>query len=60
MKKASPDQLCLLAWGDARPTAQIIDLVPIIVRNMPDVDPQYPEPAKVIAPARFQRERSVA
>lgn len=38
----------------------IIDLVPIIVRNMPDVDPRYSEPAKVIAPAAFQRERNVA
>jgi len=56
MKK---DQLDLFAWADARPSAQIIDLVPIIVRNMPDVDQQYPEPAKVIRPA-FERKRSVA
>nr|WP_316656569.1 hypothetical protein [uncultured Gellertiella sp.] len=32
-----------------RPMAEIIDLTPIIVRLMPDVDPQYPEPAKVLA-----------
>lgn len=56
MKK---DQLDLFAWADNRPSAQIIDIVPIIVRNMPDVDPQYPEPAKVIRPA-FERKRSVA
>lgn len=56
MKK---DQLDLFAWADARPSAQIIDLVPIIVRNMPDVDPRYPEPAKVIRPA-FERRRIVA
>lgn len=57
MKK---DQLDLFAWADARPSARVIDLVPIIVRNMPDVDPRYPEPAKVITPWQFQRERSVA
>jgi hypothetical protein len=55
MKK---DQLDLFAWADTRPTAQIIDLVPIIVRTMPDVDPQYPEPAKVFRP--FERGRNVA
>ncbi|MDX0409229.1 hypothetical protein GHK39_03925 [Sinorhizobium medicae] len=53
-------QLDLFAWAETRPTAQIIDLTPIIVRTMPDIDPRYPEPAKVIAPAAFQRERNVA
>ncbi|MCA0342870.1 MAG: hypothetical protein LCH99_24470 [Proteobacteria bacterium] len=53
------DQLDLFVWADNRPSAQIIDIVPIIVRNMPDVDPQYPEPAKVIRPA-FERRRNVA
>lgn len=57
MKK---DQLNLFAWADSRPSAEVIDLVPIIVRNMPDHDPQYPEPAKVIKPVQFQRERNVA
>jgi hypothetical protein len=57
MKK---DQLDLFVWADARPSAEIIDLVPIIVRNMPDVDARYPEPAKVISPAAFRRMRSVA
>jgi hypothetical protein len=52
MKK---DQLDLFVWADSRPTAQIIDLIPIIVRNMPDVDPRYPTPAKLIHPA-FGRE----
>ncbi|WOS62160.1 hypothetical protein [Sinorhizobium fredii] len=56
MKK---DQLDLFAWAESRPTAEIIDLVPIIVRGMPDVDPTYPEPAKVIYPA-FERKRKVA
>lgn len=56
MKK---DQLDLFAWAENRPTAQIIDLVPIIVRTMPDVDPRYPEPAKVIRP-QFGQRRSVA
>lgn len=56
MKK---DQLDLFVWGESRPTAEIIDLVPIIVRNMPDVDPRYPEPAKVIRPD-FPLKRSVA
>lgn len=54
------NQLDLFIWAKTRPTAEIIDLVPIIVRNMPDVDPRYPEPAKVIAPAAFHRERNVA
>lgn len=54
------NQLDLFIWAKTRPTAEIIDLVPIIVRNMPDVDPRYPEPAKVIAPAVFHRERNVA
>ncbi|OYD03937.1 hypothetical protein [Rhizobium sp. N4311] len=53
------DQLDLFAWADNRPSANIIDLVPIIVRNMPDQDPQYPEPAKVIRPA-FERRRGAA
>lgn len=57
MKK---DQLDLFVWADNRPSAEIIDLTPIIVRNMPDVDPRYPEPAKVITPLAFQRERNVA
>jgi hypothetical protein len=52
-------QLNLFEWADARPTAKVIDLVPIIVRTMPDVDPKYPEPAKVFRPA-FERKRSVA
>ncbi len=56
MKK---DQLDLFAWAESRPSAEIIDLVPIIVRNMPDVDPTYPEPAKVIRPA-FERHRGAA
>jgi hypothetical protein len=55
-----PDQLDLFAWADNRPSAQIIDIVPIIVRTMPDFDPQYSEPAKIISPARFHRERNVA
>ncbi|MBB3610979.1 hypothetical protein FHX11_003931 [Rhizobium sp. BK602] len=59
MKIDRKDQLDLFAWSDSRPSAQIIDLVPIIVRNMPDEDPTYPEPAKVIRP-RFERKRSVA
>jgi len=56
MKK---DQMDLFAWADTRTSAEIIDLVPIIVRNMPDVDPRYAEPAKVIYPA-FERGRNVA
>ena len=52
-------QLSLFEWADTRPTAEIIDIVPIIVRTMPDVDPQYPEPAKVIRPA-FDRKRGAA
>ncbi|MDJ1632509.1 hypothetical protein [Rhizobium rhizogenes] len=56
MKK---DQFDLFAWADSRPSAQIIDLTPIIVRSMPDVDPKFPEPAKVIRPT-FERKRSVA
>ncbi|WP_162895058.1 hypothetical protein [Rhizobium terrae] len=56
MKK---DQLDLFVWAANRPSAEIIDLTPIIVRNMPDVDPRYPEPAKVIKP-EFRRERKVA
>jgi len=55
MKK---DQLDLFVWADSRPSAEIIDLVPIIVRNMPDVDPTYPEPAKVFRP--FERHRGAA
>ena len=42
------EQLDLFVWADARPTAEIVDLVPIIVRTMPDHDPQYPAPAKVL------------
>jgi hypothetical protein len=53
------DQLDLFTWASSRPTAEIIDLVPIIVRNMPDQDQQYPEPAKVIRPA-FERKRGAA
>ncbi|MBB2821287.1 UNVERIFIED_ORG: hypothetical protein GGD59_004559 [Rhizobium esperanzae] len=53
------DQLDLFAWAISRPSAEVIDLVPIIVRNMPDQDPQYPEPAKVIRPA-FEKKRGVA
>lgn len=56
MKK---DQLDLFTWADNRPSAQVIDLIPIIVRTMPDVDHQYPEPAKVIRPA-FSMRRNVA
>lgn len=56
MKK---DQLDLFVWADSRPLAEVIDLVPIIVRNMPDKDPIYPEPAKVIRPA-FERKRGAA
>ncbi|HEY0124079.1 MAG TPA: hypothetical protein VGC14_20425 [Rhizobium sp.] len=56
MKK---DQLDLFTWAAGRPTAEIIDLTPIIVRNMPDIDPKYPVPAKVIRPD-FERKRSVA
>lgn len=52
-------QLDLFAWADNRPSAEIIDLTPIIVRNMPDVDPKYPEPAKIFRPAFFLK-RSVA
>ena len=44
----SPKQLDLFTWAQQRPTAQIIDLIPIIVRTMADFDPTYPEPAKVI------------
>lgn len=55
----SKDQLDLFIWAETRPSAQIIDLTPIIVRNMPDKDPIYPEPAKVFRPA-FERRRSVA
>lgn len=51
MTKNSADQLDLFAWADARPVAEVIDLVPIIVRNMPPVDPKYQEPAKVIRPS---------
>ncbi|MGO4480412.1 MULTISPECIES: hypothetical protein [Rhizobium] len=57
--KKDQNQLDLFAWADSRPRAQIIDLVPIIVRNMPEHDPQYPEPAKVIRPA-FERKRGAA
>lgn len=53
------DQLDLFVWAENLPTAQIIEIIPIIVRNMPDVDPRYPEPAKVIRP-NFGRERNVA
>lgn len=56
MKQNQPD---LFEWAASRPTAEIIDIVPIIVRNMPDVDPTYPEPAKVIRPA-FERRRGAA
>ncbi|MCF3638723.1 hypothetical protein LXM94_01895 [Rhizobium sp. TRM95111] len=56
MKK---DQLDLFTWADNRPSAQVIDLVPIIVRNMPEVDPQYPEPAKLYRP-EFERKRGAA
>ena len=52
-------QLNLFEWANSRPTAEIIDIVPVIVRNMPDVDPRYPEPAKVIRPT-FERKRSIA
>lgn len=48
-----------LISDEVRASPDIVDLVPIIVRTMPDVDPQYPEPAKVIRPA-FERKRSVA
>lgn len=53
------EQLDLFVWAASRPTAHVIDLVPIIVRNMPDVDPTYPEPAKIIRPA-FERKRGAA
>lgn len=53
------DQLDLFVWADSRPSAEIIDLIPIIVRTMADFDPQYPEPAKVIRPS-FDRKRRVA
>lgn len=54
--KKQPD---LFEWADGRPCAEIIDLTPIVIRNMPDVDPKYPESAKVIRPA-FGRRRSAA
>lgn len=57
MKK---DQLDLFAWADTRPSAEVIDIVPIIVRTMPDVDPRYPEPAKIIAPQQFRHQRGAA
>ena len=59
MKRRHGDQFDLFEWASKRPSAAIIDLVPIIVRLMPDVDLQYPEPAKVI---RFEakKERSAA
>jgi hypothetical protein len=53
------NQLNLFEWADSRPSAEVIDLTPIIVRNMPAVDPRYPEPAQVIYPA-FERKRNVA
>lgn len=53
------NQLDLFVWADNRPSATVIDLVPIIVRNMPDIDPRYPEPATVIRPV-FERKRSAA
>lgn len=49
-------QMDLFTWADNRPSAEIIDLTPIIVRLMPDVDIQYPTPAQVIRP-EFRRER---
>ena len=62
MKKPTTIQLDLFEWADSRPiatvlpitrpSAVVIDLTPIIVANMPDVDPQYPEPAKVIQSGR--------
>lgn len=45
--------------AEVQSSPKIIDIVPIIVRTMPDVDPQYPEPAKVIRPT-FERKRGVA
>jgi hypothetical protein len=59
MRKPNPDQMDLFAWAETRPTAEIIDITPIIVRLMPDVDLQYPEPAKVIS-FENKRERSAA
>lgn len=56
----TPEQLDLFKWAQNRPSAQIIDIVPIIVRNMPDFDHQYEQPAQVIQPERFRRQRSVA
>jgi hypothetical protein len=58
MKIDRKDQLDLFVWADNRPTATIIDLTPIIVRLMPDVDPRYPEPAKVFRP--FDGRRTAA
>ena len=55
-----PEQLDLFAWADARPIAEIVDLVPIIVRTMPDRDPQYPTPAKVIRLELTERRRGAA
>ena len=30
------EQLDLVTWAADRPTAEVVDLVPIIIRNMPD------------------------
>jgi hypothetical protein len=54
--KKNDSQGDLFVWADSRPSAEIIDLVPIIVRTMPDVDPTYPEPAKVLSPKFGKRD----
>ena len=56
----SKDQPTLFEWAEKRPTAEVIDLTPIIVRTMPDFDPQYPEPAKVYRPAFGEARRGAA
>lgn len=60
----SPEEwhrICDTIAASVRNSENIIDLTPIIVRLMPDFDPQYPEPAKVIRPTfRRDRERNVA
>lgn len=50
----------LFDWARSRPSAEIIDLIPIIVRNMAEVDPQYPTPAQVIRPDFSDRNRGAA